>query len=316
MTSQISSRPRRVTPLRIAVALAAVVCVAEVGARFLGFGYPLLYRGGVAGYELVPDQSVKRLGKVSTINHLGTRGPDASAMPAPGVTRLLVLGDSVANGGTQTNDAQTWPMLAADRLNQMGRRVDVLNASAGGWAVQNEAAWLAEHGLMGAKLVVLEVNENDLDQPMVDAGILDHNPSFPTHRPMLALGEIMTRYVLPRLGLGGDGADPGASVSGFTGRNTPAVMAAVDQIARQVSAGGGRLVLLYWDTRGVTPPGAAAARETLLAQMASRHVPVVRPQMQKAPHAEALFRDQIHPNAQGNEFVAADLAPELAALHF
>jgi len=286
-----------------------------MGARALGFGHPLLYRASAAGYEPVPEQAIVRLGKTTRINALGTRGAEVAAVPPAGVARVLALGDSVTHGGAQSNDGETYPALLQAAL--IPARVEVLNASAGGWAVQNEARWLESHGLMGASIVVLEVNEKDLDQDFVSAGLLDHNPSFPSHRPASALGEIWSRYALPRLGLA-QTADPGSGDGDFAGGKTAQVMAAVAAIEAKVRGAGGRLVLLYWDPRELRP-AAEPARRQLFQWAEQQGVAVVRPQLNQRADAGALFRDGIHPNPRGNALIAAGLAgvlrPMLAQDH-
>ena len=213
-----------------AVVMAVAVVAMELAGRFIGFGHPLLYKASVAGYELAANQTVNRLGRFTHINALGTRGPETTALPAEGIYRILILGDSVANGGTQINDEQTWPMQLQVVLTKRGKPVEVVNAAAGGWAVENEAAWLAEHGTLGAKLIVLEVNEKDLDQPFAGQDVLDTNVSFPSKNPSTALGELTTRYILPRLGLGAASVDPGSTTGAFQPQNTKAVLDAVEKI--------------------------------------------------------------------------------------
>src|SRR5690606_12770189 len=78
-----------------------------------------------------------------------------------------------------------------------------------GWSVENAYRWLLANGLHGASTVLLQINEHDLNQPYVDSSILDKNVSFPTQQPALALYEIQSRYILPKLGLSAAG-DPGS----------------------------------------------------------------------------------------------------------
>ena len=209
----------------------------------------------------------------------------------------------MTQGGAQSNDSETYPALLQTAL--APARVEVLNASAGGWAVQNEAKWLESHGLLGASIVVLEINEKDLDQDWAYA-LLDRNPSFPSHSPATALGEIWTRYALPRLGLA-QAADPGSELTAFAGGNVAAVQAAVAAIDAQVTRAGARLVVLYWDPRELRP-AAEPARQRLFQWAERQGVPVLRPQLNRRADAGLLFRDAIHPNPRGNARIAGELA--------
>ena len=200
---------------KIALIVGAVAFVLfvglEIGLRTLGFGHPLLYKASSAGYELAASQTSVRLGKKTHIDALGLRGPETTPLPGAGVTRILSLGDSVSNGGSMINDSQTYP---ADLQRLLGPKFEVLNASAGGWATENEKAWLQEHGTLGASIIILEVNEKDLDQGFEDRTTLDANPSFPSHYPATAIGEVLGRYILPKLGLTKPAADPGSGPGG------------------------------------------------------------------------------------------------------
>lgn len=292
-----------------AFAALAVVITGEMAARSVGFGKPLLYQFSAAGYEPRPGQQVVRLGKTTTINRMGTRGPELSIQPSG--FRILSLGDSVANGGTQANDDETYPALFGAMLARTKPGVEVINASAGGWSVLNEAAWLKSHGTLGARLVVLEVNDQDLDQGFVGADTLDHHPSFPSHRPASGLGEILMRYVLPRTGLTPPVADPGSTGGDFQEGNAQAAFDAVTQIKTFAQDHGARLTLLYWDARLPVSPRREKARNRLLDWAASQGMTVIRPQLNKSPFADRYFRDQIHPSVEGNRIVAEMLENSL-----
>ena len=168
-------------------ALSIVIVISEIFARYLGFGYPILYRQSSAGYEIKSNQSSTRLFKTSHYNNFGMRGRDVTELPIQGTKRILTLGDSVNNGGSQINDEQTFQSQLEMLYSNSKIPTEILNASAGGWSVQNEFKWLLSHGIYGASTVVIEINEKDLDQRFEDSNILDSNVSFPSHRPVLAL---------------------------------------------------------------------------------------------------------------------------------
>ncbi|MBB4200540.1 lysophospholipase L1-like esterase [Rhodoblastus sphagnicola] len=285
--------------------------VVELSGRFVGFGHPLLYEPSIAGYELVASQTINRLGKITHINSLGTRGPETTFLPPVGIFRMLVLGDSVANGGTQINDDQTWPMQLQAFLTKAGKSVEVLNAAAGGWAVQNEAAWLTEHGTFGAKLILLEINEKDLDQLFAGPEVLDANVSFPSKNPATALGELTMRYILPRLGLGSTSSDPGSTADTFQLQNTGSVLDAVENIRLLAEAKEAKLAILYWDLRLPAPVEVVPARERLMTYAVQHGIIVIRPNVNKDRKGDHFFRDDIHPNVEGNTAIAEELIQHL-----
>lgn len=301
MTTQpFKARLRWILPLVLIGGLGG----AELAGRALGFGRPLLYRAAASGYEPAPGQSVHRLSNHVTINALGMRGPATSAMPRPGKKRVLLLGDSVAFGTTMTDDAKTIPALTQAAL--APHPIEMLNASAGGWALENERRWLGEHGTFGADLVVLELNQSDLTQGSSSSAILDVNANFPSRNPPGALYEIVTRYLAPRLHLAQAAHDPG-STAGADIAPEAGIQATVQSIRAMAIASGAKFMILYWDMRDPTTT-APDRRERLFAWARAHGVAIVRPQLAQRPDADKLFIDAAHPNASGNALIAKALA--------
>lgn len=296
---------------RVLVIVAVVAIFIEFAARTLGLGSPLLYRESNSGYELVPNQTINRFGKSIHINALGTRGPETTPMPVKGCSRVLVLGDSVANGGNQIHDWQSWPLQMEEILKSRGMQIEVLNASAGGWAIGNAAGWIAEHGTLGAHLVLLEVNEKDLDQKFVEQNLLDSNPSFPTRKPSTALSELIKRYILPRLGMGNSPSDPGSTAGAFQLQNADEVLEAIEKIRKIADKGEARLMLFYWDLRLPAPPQVVPARDRLFSYATQHGIEVIRPSLDKEGDRNQFYRDGIHPNVKGNIAIAQELAPHV-----
>lgn len=63
-------------------------------------------------YRLRPGQDHRRFGNRILVNAAGMRSPPVAPVPETGTLRLLVLGDSVVNGGAETDHAD----LATIRL--------------------------------------------------------------------------------------------------------------------------------------------------------------------------------------------------------
>ena len=84
--------------------------------------------------------------------------------PAPGVCRIVALGDSFTFG-TGVEDDQTFPALLEARLNarREGPRVEVLNAGVHGCGTGNQALWF-DRGLKQFRpdILVLTIYANDL----------------------------------------------------------------------------------------------------------------------------------------------------------
>ncbi|RKH82604.1 SGNH/GDSL hydrolase family protein, partial [Corallococcus praedator] len=85
--------------------IAALVAI-ELSLRSVGLGNPLLYVADPQiGYLLAPNQTLRRFGKRIQINSFSMRSPEIAAIRPPGTLRILLLGDSIANGGTWTDQA-------------------------------------------------------------------------------------------------------------------------------------------------------------------------------------------------------------------
>lgn len=116
-------------------------------------------------YRLTPGVHIVVRESVIDVNRLGIRDRDAIApQPAPGVRRILVLGDSVAFGWLQAVE-RAFPRQLEDRLVAAGERVEVLNAGVPGYSAVTEAAWFRELGVaLAPSTVLVAVNMNDFDR--------------------------------------------------------------------------------------------------------------------------------------------------------
>ena len=130
-------------------------------------------------YVLTPGIDVSMRGMHVEVNEHGLRGPAISTRPAPGVHRILALGDSVTFGeGLQVEEA--FPALLERELAaRTGARYEVLNAGVEGYNAEAELAFLRERGLvLGPETVVVGFNLNDYDYApaLGPLGILTRDP--------------------------------------------------------------------------------------------------------------------------------------------
>jgi lysophospholipase L1-like esterase len=131
-------------------------------------------------YVLTPGTDITMRGMLVRVNDLGLRGPRTSAEPAPGVHRVLALGDSVAFGeGLQAEEAI--PALLERELGERtGERWEVLNAGVEGYNTEAELGFLRRRGLaLRPETVVVVFNLNDYDWAPVlgPLGILTRDPA-------------------------------------------------------------------------------------------------------------------------------------------
>jgi uncharacterized protein YjeT (DUF2065 family) len=297
-----------------ALALCAVALEGLLRAAF-GFAHPLLYaRDAAAGYIPLPNQQLRRFGAIIHINAYGMRSGDVAASPPPGRLRILFIGDSVTFGTTYVDQTQIFTeRLQADFRRWHGLALEVLNASAGGWAPANEYGYLRSRGCFGASLVLLVLNTNDLDQPFAQ---LEDSPLFPRTNPGSALGELWSRYLAPRLGLATTAADPGSVPEAAPdARAAAAVLASLEGTRQFVAGHGARLVLVY--SPSVQPQLHNVAWQAQFASLRrwadAAQVPLIDLGDTYARHpSSAVFFDGIHLRPLGHQLAEQAIAERLA----
>ena len=178
--------------------LFASVALLELFARIaLGLGDPpLTQRDPGIDYLFVPG-TYHRFGNTIHYNSFSMRADEISPTKQnPDELRVLVMGDSVLNGGALTDDQDLATFIAQQRLRErLGRPVWVGNVSAASWGPGNLLAYADRFGWFDADVVIFLLSSHDVrDVPGFQA---DLGPNFPLSRPSLALTEGLTRY-LPR----------------------------------------------------------------------------------------------------------------------
>jgi hypothetical protein len=288
-----------------------LTCVAEFSLRALyGFGNPpLIMRGPACGYRFRPDQHLRRFGRRIDYNSEGLRS-EPLRPAAAGSPRILCLGDSVINGGAITEQSSTFPYQLEAELVRFGLRVQVLNASAGGWAPSHEAGFIREHGLFAASQVIWELGTHDLFGGYTVPPPSD--PNFPQRAPLLATGELLTRYLWPRIvgGLKDDSPLP-APVNSETERLACLRLLASTTTFIQ-SQGTEPVFLLMPEAREFHEPGyAAVAKRDFLDEASRLNIPVINPYpdlLSSYERGQNPFRDSVHPNLLGNRIMANSVA--------
>ncbi len=199
----------------IILAVTAGLWVAiEVLLRVLfGFGNPLIYiPDAECGYLLAPNQRVRRLGNRIEINEYSMRTGAIAPLPPIETLRVLLLGDSVANGGWWTDQTDTISEIMARQLRLQIQnlatnaqldakvnysKVEVLNCSANSWGPRNQLAYINRFGLFGAKAVVLLLNTDDLFTSAPCSQVVGRDRAYPDRKPLMAIGQLLNRYLLP-----------------------------------------------------------------------------------------------------------------------
>ncbi len=295
------------------VALVVLVLLMELALRyFFGFGRPLIYQGDPEiGYLLVPNQSTRRFGNRIAINQYSMRS-DAILPQRPAANlRVLIIGDSVANGGWWTDQANTIGEVLKAKLKanlaDAAPTVEVLNASANSWGPRNELAYLTRFGLFESQYLVLIINTDDLFSTTPTSLVVGVDRNYPDRAPANAIAEVVQRYVLPA-----PKPDPQLQVvQSESGDRVEKNLQAIQQIQELAQKSGAKLLLVMTPLlREVAPPGPKdyelVARSRLQQFTQARQIDYIDclTFFPTANTNQSLYHDHIHLNAMGNQQVS------------
>ncbi|OLP17997.1 lipolytic protein G-D-S-L family [Leptolyngbya sp. 'hensonii'] len=303
----------KIVLIAIALLLIATVLV-EAGLRLLfGFGNPLIYIADPQiGYLLAPNQRVRRFGNRIEINAYSMRSPPVSLQKAAGTMRVMLLGDSVANGGWWTDQADTISELLRQML-QEGQSsakqdgpIEVLNASANSWGPRNQLAYVERFGSFASQMVVLIINTDDLFATVPSSLAVGRDVNYPDRKPRLAMEEFLGRYVFrPK-------PDPAlTSLQEEAGDRVGSNLMAIQTLKQRVNQAGGQLLLVMTPLlREVEAPGPRdyelKARQRLLDFTQAENLPYLDMltvfKLEQNP--AGLYRDHIHLSPEGNRVVS------------
>jgi hypothetical protein len=323
-----SDLPPPTTPVpnrwRRRVVFAFVIClvtlaVGELFARFyLGLGDPpLSIADPEIEYLFAPNQHCRRFGNTITYNQYSMRAtPDFPKQKTdPNELRVMVLGDSVINGGVQTDDSQTATALLQHKLQEkLHRPVLVGNISAGSWGPANLLAYIDRHGLFDADVVVIVLSSHDYADAPTFTPTVGVSPSFPDQKPILALQEGFSRYLLPRLRRGGSNLNEMPSVAEAKSEDIDASLAALESLIMTANFAGSEILVAFHSTITELKAGSLPGRariEEVVAAAGVRWFDLTPPHHIGGPHNADCYRDDIHLNSRGQAIVADTLATNI-----
>lgn len=182
----------------IGLIIALLLILLEFSLRiFLGLGNPPLFEVDKdIGYYYKANQNLRRFGNRIYYNQYHQRSDELMEKPA---YRILIIGNSVTDGGAIIDQKDTISEILERKLNQyLGRKGEVLNASAKAWSIENKYEYIKKFGIFDSDIVIVQLSNRDIAQaktPSAVVGSLD----FPSHRSLLAISELYRRYLIPRL---------------------------------------------------------------------------------------------------------------------
>ena len=109
-----------------------------------------------------------------------------------------MLGDSVLNGGSYTDQSQTITAFLEDKLLSQKTGIEVLNASCSSWGIGNQLGYLQKFGTFHSDLIILQIGSHDLLQ-LTSTSDAVGGLSHPTRTPYSASLFLIRRLLLPKV---------------------------------------------------------------------------------------------------------------------
>ncbi|HUX44200.1 MAG TPA: SGNH/GDSL hydrolase family protein [Terracidiphilus sp.] len=311
LNSNSSTRPHGLPPvvrkaLASLLALAILLALADAALHFgLGLGNPVLIAPDAAcGYIMKPNQRVFRFFVHTYINPYGMRSADFQPVKPPHTYRVLFVGDSITYGTTRIDQSQIFTQLLDRSLpTVMHQPVEVLNASASAWAIDNELSFVRSRGIFQSNVVMLVLNSGDLSQTR--AKMPDVNDDLPFHKPASALNELYERLIRPYFLHLHRRFDAGDSTSQVNGQVIRANIAYLDSFRALVESQHARFVIVYAPIRKEIPTISSRSAILLHAWCAAHRVPLLDLTSVEAEYKSSqITLEGVHFNTFGNRVVA------------
>jgi len=287
-------------------AFASLLLILEIGLRLLfGFGNPLIYiANDQIGYLLAPSQRTRRYGNRIEINEYSMRSPSVQVTPIPSI-RILLLGDSITNGGWWTDQENTISSLMMRSLSAKTgvQEVEVLNASANSWGPRNELAYLEQFGNFNSHIIILIINTDDLFATAPTSLPVGRDRNYPDRKPLSAIVEVFERYLTKPKPI------PVEMLQQETGDRVGANLEAIIKIQALASQSNSKFLLVMTPLlRELGQPGSRdyeiKARQRLTELSIQQQITYIDfLPIFNTSNPQALYHDHIHLNLQGNQLV-------------
>lgn len=313
----------------LAIAIATAIIATELFTRFyLGLtDPPLMMADPELEYVNQPNQTCRMFRHLIHYNAYSMRSDDfPQHKTSPDELRVMFIGDSIINGGTQTDQSElATSILQRELTGQLKRPVVVGNISTGGWGPPNELAYVKRFGLFDADVVVIVISSHDYNDVPTFDGLVGISKEMPTSKPLSGAAQLWSRYVWPRI------QDRWAkSVATHTADGTPTALApvkpedvaacteALKQMIRFAHERGARVIVAqYLEPHEVNAahPDPDPGHDVLLAaatQASADQIVQLGPAFAAAlNNGASVFRDVTHPTAAGQRVMADVLRPAL-----
>jgi hypothetical protein len=312
---------RRRWPL---IALGVILALLVVGELVLRFYFqlgdpPLFIADRDIEYMYKPDATYHRMGNTMHVNSFGMRSEDFPAHKSElNELRVMVIGDSIINGGMPTDDRYVCTKILKETLRDaLHRTITVGNISAASWGPINMLAYVKRYGLFDADVVVIVLSTHDYgdveEKPTNPVGV---NPRWPSTKPVLALQDATTRFFIPytRHWLKLDKEESAIIDAPPTAADIERSMKSLRELITIAMQSGAKVVLLQYLTPAEQGKPEPPGHKIILATAREMNAPVVQlgPEFKKSIDQGVWpYRDEIHPNVVGQGILAQVMLREI-----
>jgi hypothetical protein len=303
------------------LSVVGLLASAEALARFgIGLGDPPLSDAYPDLEYAFRPGTYRRFGNRIHINAHHMRSPEFSARKqTPHEFRVMLMGDSVINGGALTDqDALASEMLRRELESQLGVPVVVGNISAGSWGPGNLLAYAQRFGFFDADVIVIVLNSEDASDNPTGAMIVGIDPSFPNQKPLSALTEGLARYVAPRLLRSAAKQDEPLNRANNVAAEIEQAMRDLGMLCDMALAAGAKVLLVHFPNRAEVAGDMLDGYRLIASFAVGRGLELV--ELKAALAASSANgtdpyrpRDPIHPNEIGQRIIAEQLVPSVVA---
>ena len=308
MTKPSHPRRRRRWIWRIVIVAILLLVASELYCRYkLGLGDPpLMMTDPTMEYRYQPSRTYHRFGNRISINAYSMRSDEFPQQKAdPHELRVMLVGDSIINGGAWTDQNDIVSEQLAQRLRErLNRPAIVGNISAASWGPPNQLAYLKQFGLFDADLVIIVLGSEDYGDVPTFAPL---GADAPQRRPLCALQDAVQRYVPQFAEYLGRGAKSAPPPPPPTDRDIELSLDALRQMIDLIRDHHVKVAIAmhkeFYEITGKAKPGYLALQ--LAAE--KRDVPIIDlavPLANAIGNRQQPFRDFAHPNALGHKLMA------------
>ncbi|MCH2231890.1 MAG: hypothetical protein MK105_16260 [Crocinitomicaceae bacterium] len=148
-------------------------------------------------YHLVPNQDFSRFHNNYSTNEYGMRSHKVLKSDKK---RILLIGDSVINGGSRIDQEELVSYKLEEQLrSDYGDNVSVYNISAGSWGPENAYQFLINNVDFSYDVAILIFSSHDFNDNMHHRTVVGEQIAWPNQHPMTAITDAFGNYAWPRI---------------------------------------------------------------------------------------------------------------------